>query len=92
MTPDAKQINELTSAIRSISHGGVAGPEGLEMLAIAVAGSGIRTSLAEAIENAGRDIREGLTALAAALDHGPELKELAENVDALAEAIHAKDA
>jgi hypothetical protein len=62
---------ELTDAIRSISHGGVNGPTGLEMLSMAVSGDGLKAPLSGAISDGLRDIagaiREGLGDIAEAV-------------------------
>jgi hypothetical protein len=69
MTHD--EVETLASAIRSISHGGQYGPEGLEMLSMAIAGSDNMDSLAmvvrEGMESIAEAISGGLAALANAI-------------------------
>lgn len=62
-------LQALASAVRSISHGGVTGPEGLEMLSMSISGQGIagHDSLCRAIRDAGWSIESGLRAVAEAL-------------------------
>jgi hypothetical protein len=70
MTPTSDQIEKLIAVVRSISHGDVHGPTGLEMLAMAIAGERPATfagvvndgfsAVAQAIENAGAEIARAL--------------------------------
>ncbi len=53
----------VAEAIRSISHGAVSGPTGLEMLSMALAGEGNRDNVASAI-------RDGFVMVAAAIAEG----------------------
>lgn len=67
---DKNETKELISAIRSIAHGDVHGPAGIEGLAVAVAGMGLKKPVGEAISEGLRDIaeaiREGLGEIAEA--------------------------
>lgn len=54
----------LVSAIRSISHGDISGPTGLEMLSMSISGDGTSAPLAPAVEAVGTAIAEGLHAIA----------------------------
>jgi hypothetical protein len=65
------EAKELTDAVRSISHGDVNGPTGLEMLSMAVSGDGLKAPLSGAIS-------DGLHAIAEAIREG--LGEIAEAV------------
>ena len=53
-----KHIEQLASAIRSISHGGSSGPEGLEMLSMAIAGEGIRGDLCSSLDGIAASLSE----------------------------------
>lgn len=44
---NAVALGKLTNAVRSVAHGGVSGPSGLEMLAMAISGEGVKSSLAD---------------------------------------------
>jgi hypothetical protein len=68
---DDEQVQLIVEAVRSISHGDVNGPCGLEGVAWAVAGEGLRHPL-------GESIREGLGEIAEAHERG---------LNAIAEAI-----
>lgn len=57
-------LNRIANAIGRVASGGQAGPEGLEMLAMAIAGEGTRHPLGEAIENAASTIAEAINGLA----------------------------
>jgi len=62
---DLEQIAEIIAgAIRSVSHGGVSGPEGLEMVAMALSGEGPRQPLGTALA----DVAHGLCAIADSID------------------------
>lgn len=73
MKPD--EFERLSTAIRSISHGGVEGPTGLEALAMSIGGEGPYKSglageiaaLGTAVRECGQEIRYGLEAIAAAI-------------------------
>jgi len=62
-------LQALVSAVRSISHGGVSGPTGLEALSMDLVGPGApgHDSLAAAIRDAGESIEVGLNRVAEAL-------------------------
>lgn len=62
-------LQSLASAVRSISHGGVDGPLGLEALSMDLVGPGSpgHDSLAQAIRDAGGEINLGLHAIADAI-------------------------
>lgn len=61
------QLSALVRAIRSISHGEINGPTGLEMLSMALAGEGLGDNLSQAIRSAGESIGNGLHAIAEAI-------------------------
>jgi len=68
MTKDEKDLLEsLVKAVRSISHGDVSGPTGLEMLGMAVAGGGLGHPLGDAIIQAGETISDAINNLADAI-------------------------
>jgi hypothetical protein len=72
LTTDPKTIQtleSLASAVRSISHGDVHGPTGLEMLTMAICGDGSfgHDSVVQAIRDAGQSIENGLRAVASAI-------------------------
>jgi hypothetical protein len=61
----------IASAIRSISHGGTTGPEGLEMLSMSMSGEGTGTPVGPAIETGlgeiAEAVREGMSEIASAI-------------------------
>jgi hypothetical protein len=61
----------IASAIRSISHGGTTGPEGLEMLSMSMSGEGSGTPVGPAIETGlgeiAEAVREGMAEIASAI-------------------------
>lgn len=59
----------LVSAVRAIAHGGVSGPTGLEMLAMAIAGVGLHEPLSASIEGAGLAVAEALQSVATSIDN-----------------------
>lgn len=63
-------LDDLVSAVRSIAHGPVSGPTGLEALSMAIAGSGEfgSSNLSTAITSAASEIAEALHAIARAID------------------------
>lgn len=67
-TDQLEAIASLTSAVRSIAHGGVDGPGGLEALAMTVSGDCFNDSPTSAIREAGAEIAGALTAIAEALE------------------------
>ncbi len=69
-----EMVQELVNAIASISHGDNKYPYGIEGLAMAIAGDGIKNDLSGAIEKAGESIEDGL-------------KEVAISIKELADAI-----
>jgi hypothetical protein len=69
-----RQVGRLADATRNISHGGVNGPTGLEMLGMAIAGEGFSNPPGEAIAN-------GLDRVAAAIENG--LGQIAEAISEL---------
>ena len=79
-TKDIK-IDEIVSAIRSISHGGTSGPEGLEMLAMAVSGEGLHSSLKEAVESIASSVEHCAEFLQ------PDLNDIAAGLNNIASAL-----
>lgn len=66
MNDDA--LDGLTEAIRSIAHGDLHGPGGLEGLTMVIGGSPVDgTTLVDAVTAAGGEIRDGLSLVADAL-------------------------
>jgi len=64
---DDEKVDELVNAITRISYGGDWGPAGLEMLSIAMAGTGLNTPVGVAIETAGERVSESLDNVAEAI-------------------------
>lgn len=86
-SPMVAAIEELGRAVRSIAHGGISGPEGLEMLAMAVAGEAPfrDNSLASAVRMIDTtEIAEALDNVAASIDR------LAAQAGRIANAIGAR--
>lgn len=66
-------LQEIATAIRRVASGGGGGPDGIEALAIAVAGEGLEMPLGAAISelrvaDAASEIREGLDGVAHSID------------------------
>jgi hypothetical protein len=69
----------LVAAIRSIAHGGISGPEGLEALAVALAGNNLKYPV-------GTQIMQTASALS---DAAIALGEVASAIDNVADAIRS---
>jgi len=77
-----ESIDYVAASLRSISHGGQTGPEGLEMLSIAVGGEGLGNSLGDSVSGCGtavaEAIREGMEYVGDANERG--LKAIADAI------------
>jgi len=64
-------ISQITQAIRSIAHGTISGPGGLEGLGMAIAGDGLRLPLSESINR----VAESIESVGRALDRIADIAE-----------------
>lgn len=69
-----KQVERIASALWAISQGGISGPAGLESVAMALSGEGLRAPVGVALQDCGVLIESGLNNVA------ESIRELAEAI------------